>query len=162
MRSFTPPILCAILIFAFVSPAGADNPAITVNVNATANVHPIESGVYGAAWASAAEINAFGLTLNRWGGNAMSRSNSIYSTANRCKDYYFFNIPDAVSSVDDSNGKSADDFIGSPRRAAAQPGRTIPMPSPLPQGPTQRRSVPQSQFSLQTGLLSRQPAASLD
>ena len=110
-------------------------PPITVNVDAAANRHAIDPRIYGVAWATAAQITTLGLTLNRWGGNAMSRYNWAFSTANRCKDYYFFNIPDAVSSGDGSNGKSADDFIDLTRDAGAEPVMTIPMLSLLAGGP---------------------------
>jgi hypothetical protein len=132
-------LLCSLRVF-------AANPAVTVNVDASADRHAIDPRIYGSSWASAAEISALGLTLNRWGGNAMSRYNWAFSTANRCKDYYFFNIPDAVSSGDGSNGKSADDFIGMTFGAGAQPVMTIPMLGLLPKDRTKRCSYPQATF----------------
>lgn len=147
MRS--PTIFAIAVVFASLSAARADNPAITVNVNAAAGQHAIDSRIYGSSWASAAQISALGLTLNRWGGNAMSRHNWAISTTNRCKDYYFFNIPDPVSSGDGSNGKSADDFIGLTRGAGAQPVMTIPMLSLLPKDRTKRCSYPQDDFPTQ-------------
>jgi hypothetical protein len=132
-------VLCAVRAF-------AANPTITVNVDASADRHAIDPRIYGSSWATAAEINAMGLTLNRWGGNAMSRYNWAFSTANRCKDYYFFNIPDGVSSGDGSNGKSADDFIGMTFGAGAQPVMTIPMLGLLPKDRTKRCSYPQATF----------------
>lgn len=106
--------------------------AITVTVDAAANRHPIDPRIYGLAWADTAQLTDMGATLNRWGGNAMSRYNWIYSTANRAKDYYFENIPDNVSSGDGSNGKSADDFIAATKAAGAEPVMTIPMMGILP------------------------------
>lgn len=125
------------------------NPAVTVNVDATANVHPIDERIYGVAFADAAAIADLDITLNRWGGNAMSRYNWAISTANRCKDYYFYNIPDDVSSGDGSNGKSADDFIGMTRGAGAQPVMTIPLMSLLPKDRVKRCSYPQSIYPVQ-------------
>src|ERR1700716_1509365 len=87
------------------------NPAITINVDAAANRHPIDPRIYGVAFADTATMNDLSIPINRWGGNAMSRYNWAISTANRCKDYFFENIPDNVSAGDGSNGKSADDFI---------------------------------------------------
>ena len=135
-----------LIVFLAAPPVWAANPAIVINVNASANQHPIDPRIYGAAWASAQQISTLGLTLNRWGGNAMSRYNWIYSTANRCKDYYFFNIPDPVSSGDGANGKSADDFIGMTLGAGAQPVMTIPMLSLLPKDRSKRCSYPKSAF----------------
>lgn len=127
-------------------PLAADNPAITINVDAAANQKAIDPRIYGSSWATANEISTLGLTLNRWGGNAMSRYNWAFSTANRAKDYYFFNIPDSVSSGDGSNGKSADDFIGLTRGAGAQPVMTIPMLSLLPKDRTKRCSFPEETY----------------
>ncbi|HEX8153166.1 MAG TPA: glycoside hydrolase family 44 protein [Thermoanaerobaculia bacterium] len=122
------------------------NPAITVNVDAAANQHPIDPRIYGSSWATAAQITSLGLTLNRWGGNAMSRYNWAFSTANRCKDYFFYNIPDPVSSGDGSNGKSADDFISLTFGAGAHPVMTIPMLSLLPKDRSKRCSFPQTLY----------------
>lgn len=138
-----------VLLFVSAFTALADNPAIVVNVDAAANRHAIDSRIYGSSWASAAQITTLGLTLNRWGGNAMSRYNWVYSTANRCKDYYFFNIPDSVSSGDGSNGKSADDFIDFTFDAGAEPVMTIPMLALLPKDRTKRCSFPQSLYPTQ-------------
>jgi Glycoside hydrolase family 44 len=125
------------------------NPAITIDVDAAGDPHPIDPRIYGASWATAAQITGLGLTLNRWGGNAMSRYNWAYSTANRCKDYFFYNIPDNVSSGDGSNGKSADDFIGLTFGAGAHPVMTIPMLSLLPKDRSKRCSFPQSSYPSQ-------------
>jgi hypothetical protein len=119
------------LVFALALVTNA-NPAVTVNVDAAANRHAIDPRIYGVAFASTAELNDLGATLNRWGGNAMSRYNWQFSTANRAKDYYFENIPDNVSSGDGSNGKSADDFINDTFAGGAEPVMTIPMMGILP------------------------------
>ena len=140
-------LLALLLAFFLAAPrAEAANPAITINVNAAAAQHPIDPRIYGASWASAQQITTLGLTLNRWGGNAMSRYNWAFSTANRCKDYYFFNIPDSVSSGNGSNGKSADDFIGMTFGAGAHPVMTIPMLSLLPKDRQKRCSFPKATY----------------
>lgn len=147
-------LLLAAALLAAVPPAGA---AITVTVDANANRHAIDARVYGVAWADGAAITDLSIPLNRWGGNAMSRYNWAFSTANRCKDYYFFNIPDSVSSGDGSNGKSADDFISFTRAAGAQPVMTIPMMSLLPKDRTKRCSYPQASFMNQEEFSSNEP-----
>jgi hypothetical protein len=131
--------------------------AINISVDANANRQAIDARIYGVAWANAAAITDLSLPLNRWGGNAMSRYNWAFSTANRCKDYYFFNIPDSVSSGDGSNGKSADDFILFTRTAGAQPVMTIPMMSLLPKDRAKRCSYPQSTFMDQEEFSSFEP-----
>jgi hypothetical protein len=129
-----PPIRVAVLLVSFAAAAAgqASNPAVVINVDALANRHAIDPRIYGVAFASTAELVDLGATVNRWGGNAMSRYNWEFSTANRAKDYFFENIPDTVSSGDGSNGKSADDFIGATRAAGAEPVMTIPMMGLLP------------------------------
>ena len=55
--------------------AGADNPAVTVNVNAVADVHAINPMIYGLNFADTATLNALNCTNNRYGGNRTSRYN---------------------------------------------------------------------------------------
>jgi hypothetical protein len=115
--------------------------AVTINVDVSANRHAIDPRIYGAAWADATQITQLGLTLNRWGGNAMSRYNWSNDTANRCKDYFFYNIHNGGA-----NGASADTFIGDTLAAGAQPVMTIPMLSLLPKDNVKRCSFPFSSY----------------
>jgi hypothetical protein len=138
-------LLATFAIALFALAVHADNPPITVNVDVAANRHVIDERIYGAAWANAAQITTFRLPLNRWGGNAMSRYNWVFSTANRCKDYYFYNIPETPTPGPHPAGwNTADDFIEMTRDAAAQPVMTIPMLSLLPKDATKRCSFPQA------------------
>lgn len=147
MQRVMKPVLVLTVALALVLPASAQNPAITINVDASLDRHAIDPRIYGSSWATAAQIQNMGLTLNRWGGNAMSRYNWIYSTANRCKDYFFYNIPDEVSQeFDPATGGSADDFIKLTRNAGAEPVMTIPMLSLLPKDRMKRCSFPTSTF----------------
>lgn len=139
---------CALALWLFLCPLLAGAP-VTVQVDAANGRHAIDPLIYGSAWADATQIATFGLTSNRWGGNAMSRYNWAFSTANRCKDYFFYNIPDAVSSGDGSNGKSADDFIEMTFGAGAEPVMTIPMLSLLPKERAKGCSYPQATFANQ-------------
>lgn len=147
--------LIVALTLAVAVSAMAANPAITINVDAAADRHAIDARIYGSSWATAAEIQTLGLTLNRWGGNAMSRYNWIYSTANRCKDYYFFNIPEGGGNG--ANGASADAFIGLTRNAGAEPVMTIPMLALLPKDRTKRCSFPQSLYQNQQEFSNGEP-----
>jgi Glycoside hydrolase family 44 len=121
-----------IALAAAIAIATSATAQVTINVDAAANRRNIDPRIYGVAFADTATLLDLGATMNRWGGNAMSRYNWSFSTANRAKDYYFENIPDNVSSGDGSNGKSADDFIDATRAAGAQPVMTIPMMGLLP------------------------------
>ncbi len=111
--------------------AATMNPAATITVDAALNRHAIDPRIYGVAFADSATMTDLSIPLNRWGGNAMSRYNWIISTANRCKDYYFENVPDTVAG-DGSNGQSADQFIQPTLAAGGQPIMTIPMMGLLP------------------------------
>ena len=113
-------------------PVAQVNSAAVINVDAGMNRHTIDPRIYGLAFASPAQLTDLGATINRWGGNAVSTYNWAFSTANRCKDYFFENIPDNVSAGDGSNGKSADDFITPVLAAGAQAIITIPMMGILP------------------------------
>ena len=113
-------------------PVAKDNPAVVITVDAGANRHAIDPRIYGLAWATQAQLADLDATINRWGGNAVSRHNWAFSTTNRAKDYFFENIPDPVSSGDGSNGKSADDFIDLTRAAGAQAIITVPLMGMLP------------------------------
>jgi len=53
----------------------ADNPAVTINVDANANRHPINPNVYGVAHATTAQLNELNSPLNREGGNNTTRYN---------------------------------------------------------------------------------------
>jgi glycosyl hydrolase family 44 len=104
------------------------NPAVTINVDASANRRAIDPRIYGVAFApDTATINDLSIPINRWGGNTTSRYNWIYSTANHAVDYFFENIPDNVVG-DGSNGESADAFINLGSQAII----TIPVMKYLP------------------------------
>ena len=110
----------------------SNNVPVSIAVDANQNRHAIDPRIYGVAFADPSRFTDLGVTINRWGGNATSRYNWAFSTANRCKDYYFENQPDPVSSGDGSNGKSADDFIGPSLAAGVDAVMTIPMMNLLP------------------------------
>ncbi len=138
------------LLAAILSAAPQANPSITINVDANVSRHTIDERIYGLAWADASTVADLEIPLNRWGGNAVSGYNWAFSTANRCKDYYFFNIPDSVSaSFDPSTGGSADDFIKLSRDNGAQPVMTIPLMSKLPMDRSKRCSFPQTLYPAQ-------------
>lgn len=130
-------------------PLLAANPAVTVNVDANANRKVIDPRIYGSSFASPAQIDQLGLTLNRWGGNATSRHNWAISTTNRAKDWYFENIPDQVSSGDGSNGKAVDDFITLTRNAGAEPVITVPLMGLLPKDRVQRCGYSRAKYGNQ-------------
>lgn len=132
-----------------VSAPAADNPAVTIEVDGSSNRHPISPDIYGVAWATNAALTDLDVTINRWGGNAMSRYNWIFSTANRAKDWYFENIPDSVAG-DGSDGESADDFIGPSLAAGADVVITIPLMGLLPKDRAYRCGYSVIKYGAQT------------
>ncbi len=136
------PVVVLVLALASLCAAGAKqrpvpianvNPTVTISVDAALNRHPIDPRIYGVAFADPAKFVDLGITINRWGGNAVSRHNWFNNTTNRAKDYYFENQPDAVTTPGTENtpGQAADDFIG-PTLATADVIMTIPMMGMLP------------------------------
>src|SRR5215471_16940630 len=65
---------------------------VAVNVDATANQHPISPFVYGVAFGSAAQLSDLNAPLNRWGGNSTTRYNWQVNSANHANDYFYESI----------------------------------------------------------------------
>jgi len=88
--------------FGLLSPvlANAQNPGVTVNVDANANRHAIHPNIYGVAHATTAQLNDLNSPLNRNGGNNTTRYNWQLNTDNRGNDWYYVpSPPNAPSSV---------------------------------------------------------------
>lgn len=98
-------------------------PAVTIAVNATANVHPIDPNIYGSSYATTAQLADLNLTLNRAGGNTTSTYNWQQDASNHANDYYFESIADGSGTP----GASMDNFVNSTKAAGAQASLTIPM-----------------------------------
>jgi len=114
-------ILC--VTFASVPTASAQNLAITINVDANANRHPINPLIYGVAHAGLAALSDLNCPLNRSGGNNTSRYNWQLNADNRGQDWYFQSIayPSATA------GEVGDTFIANSKAANALAMLTIPM-----------------------------------
>src|SRR5678815_1586581 len=69
--------------------ARAQNPAVAVNIDASANRHPIDPNIYGVAHATTAQLNDLNSPLNRNGGNNTSRYNWQLNADNRGNDWYY-------------------------------------------------------------------------
>src|SRR5438876_1220764 len=83
--------LCALLL-AGASPADAQNPAVTIRVDAARNRRPINPGVYGVAGADGTTLADLNCPLNRAGGNAATCYNWQLNAANRADDWYYESI----------------------------------------------------------------------
>lgn len=105
------------------SAALAQNPSITISVDALANRHLINPLIYGTAYASPADIEALNLPLNRMGGNNTSRYNWNLNADNKGNDWYYQSIGDSNATP----GERTDSFMTDTRSKGAQPMLTIPM-----------------------------------
>jgi PKD repeat protein len=100
----------------------AQNAAVTVSVDVSASRRPIDSRIYGVAYATSAQLSDLNAPLNRSGGNNTSRYNWQLNADNRGQDWYFESIADTSSAA----GQRGDDFVTSTRAGGAEPALTIP------------------------------------
>ncbi len=115
--------LLSLLFVAVSAVVQAQNAPVTINVDPTANRHPIDPRVYGIAHADAATLNDLNVPLNRSGGNNTTRYNWLANADNRANDWYYESIayPSALA------GEVGDTFISITKSAGAAPMLTIPM-----------------------------------
>jgi len=99
----------------------------TVNVDATANQHPISPLIYGVAFAGTSQtptsqvLSDLNCPIHRSGGNGTSRYNWQVNSSNTAADYYYESIGSGAP------GKDGDDFITKSKAGGAQPMLTIPL-----------------------------------
>lgn len=96
--------------------------AVTIQINATANRHPINPLIYGTAYATTAQLLDLNCPLNREGGNNTTRYNWQLNADNRANDFYFESIPFANTA-----GEIGDTFIQNSKNGNAQPMLTVPI-----------------------------------
>jgi hypothetical protein len=104
----------------------ANNTAVTVAIDTTANRHVIPPAVYGYNFpASADYVKMVPGALVRWGGNASSRYNWTNESTNAANDWYFQNrtFQSTTSSLYDSAAGFVSDVIAN----GGQPITTLPM-----------------------------------
>jgi hypothetical protein len=94
-----------------------------ITIDAGANRHLISPLIYGVAFASPDQLRALNATLNRSGGNAVTRYNWKENATNHANDYFFESIGE-TSAVP---GESADTFVAASKAGGAQPMLTVPM-----------------------------------
>ena len=121
----TRPLRSLFFWFVLLAPilANAQNPTVTVNVDANANRHPINPNIYGVAHATTAQLNDLNSPLNRNGGNNTTRYNWQLNADNRGNDWYYESIGDSSATA----GERGDTFFSSTRRQMRRPCLTIPM-----------------------------------
>jgi glycosyl hydrolase family 44 len=112
-----------IIFLLFASFLCADNPALTINVDASQDQRIIHPEIYGVNFGSSSELSLFNSPLNRMGGNRTSGYNWLENADVTGSDWYFESYP-GDSSVP---GEIGDAFIGDTKSAGAEPMITIPM-----------------------------------
>jgi hypothetical protein len=113
-------ILC--VLFLHTTSAQAQNPPVTISVDANANRRPIDPNIYGVAHASTAELNDLNSPLNRNGGNNTTRYNWQLNADNRGNDWYYESIAESSATA----GERGDTFIANARAANANAMLTVP------------------------------------
>ena len=112
------------LSFALLSSSAlAQNPAVTVTIDATANRHPINPNIYGVAFASKSDLAALNAPLNRMGGNSMTAYNWKQNATNLGQDWYYESYPGDSATP----GADADQFVSDSKSKGAQPMLTVPL-----------------------------------
>lgn len=101
----------------------AQNPAVTVGVDAAADRRPISPLIYGVAYADFAQLADLNCPLNRSGGNAATRYNWQLNASNRANDWYYESISDGSAVA----GAAADAFVADAKAAGAEAMLTVPM-----------------------------------
>ena len=115
-----------LLIMVAALPAGAasaQNPAVSITVDASLNRRPINPNIYGVAHATTAQLNDLNSPLNRNGGNNTTRYNWQLNADNRANDWYYQSIPEPSAVA----GERGDTFITNSKAGNAQAMLTIPM-----------------------------------
>jgi hypothetical protein len=110
------------VLFLHAASAHAQNPPVTISVDANVNRRPIDPNIYGVAHASTAELNDLNSPLNRNGGNNTTRYNWQLNADNRGNDWYYESIAESSATA----GERGDTFIASSRAANARAMLTIP------------------------------------
>jgi hypothetical protein len=107
-----------------VAPAAhAQNPSVTVSVDAAANQRPISPLIYGVHFAGSAALLDLNATINRYGGNSSGRYNWVGNIDNRGGDYFFKSIPHFPR----TSAAYMDGFVQATKDGAAEPFLTMPM-----------------------------------
>src|SRR5204863_4247708 len=101
----------------------AQNAAVAISVDTSANRRTINPAVYGVAYATTEQLQDLNAPLNRYGGNNTSRYNWQLNADNRGADWYFESIAESSATP----GQRGDDFVLTSRAGAAEPMVTVPI-----------------------------------
>ncbi|HZX89689.1 MAG TPA: glycoside hydrolase family 44 protein [Rudaea sp.] len=118
-----------LLIALATAPSLAPAAPTAVSVDFNARGRPISPLIFGVSFGDAARNAQIGYTLDRWGGNSVTRYNWQADIHNTASDWYFENVRDCTAPGcigTPPAGNSADTFIASARNGGAQALITIP------------------------------------
>src|SRR5512133_3116267 len=106
-------------------PQAANNPAVTVSIDAAANRRSINPQIYGVSYGTTAQLSELRAPLVRMGGNNTSRYNWQQNADNRARDWYYESIPAESGSA--TAGEIGDTFVAGAKGASADAMLTFPM-----------------------------------
>ncbi|MDX6379600.1 MAG: hypothetical protein QOI57_624, partial [Rubrobacteraceae bacterium] len=97
-------------------------------VDVSADRHQISADIYGMNFADESLASELRLPVRRWGGNATTRYNWQYDTANHASDWYFENIPnDNPDPTKLPDGSETDRFVEQDRHTSTRTLLTVPL-----------------------------------
>ena len=103
--------------------AFAQNPPVTINVDASATRRAINPNIYGTAYATPDNLLDLNSPFHRLGGNNTTRYNWQINADNKGADWYFESIPYASAAA----GEAAETFLINSRMGGAEAAFTIPL-----------------------------------
>ncbi len=101
----------------------AQNQAVTVTVDVSANRRPINPAIYGVAYATTAQLLDLNTPVHRYGGNNTSRYNWQLNADNRGADWYFQSIAESSATP----GQRVVDFVAGSKAGNAEAMITVPI-----------------------------------
>jgi hypothetical protein len=146
MTRWIVPLVAVVALLA--TEALAQNPGVTIQVDANQGRRPIDPRIYGLNHADTATLDALNSPLNRFGGNRRSRYNWQGNVDNTGSDYFFLSFP-----FDPIPGEQADTHVGHSANAGADAMITVPMIDFIARTDAQRNilcSFRQSVYGAQT------------
>jgi hypothetical protein len=115
-------MLSLVAVALLTTEALAQNPIVTVQIDANQGRRPIDPRIYGLNHADTATLSALNSPLNRFGGNRRSRYNWQQNVDNTASDYFFLSFP-----FDPTPGELADTHVNQGVALGADSMITIPM-----------------------------------
>lgn len=99
---------------------------LTLAVDPNADRHAISPLIYGVSGNDSPWAGQPPYTVNRWGGNAVTRYNWKIDVSNRGMDWFFMNIANDTNVSQLPDNSTADRFIDISRAAGSEPLMTMP------------------------------------